>query len=53
MSYITTISGKHFDPKLAELFIEAEDEVRRIAEEIAASSNTKVDYKQNSTSQEE
>ncbi|MBE5924402.1 MAG: HD domain-containing protein [Lachnospiraceae bacterium] len=34
-------AGKHFDPKLAELFIEAEDEVRRIAEEHEKNSNYK------------
>ena len=33
MDIIREGAGKHFDPKLAEIFIEAEDEVRKIAEE--------------------
>lgn len=33
MDIIREGAGKHFDPKLAELFIEAGDEVRKIAEE--------------------
>ena len=33
MNIIKEGSGKHFDPKLVEVFVEAEDEVRKIAEE--------------------